>query len=210
MNRREHVELLKLVNQALSEILTLRSEIDQLKTQVEALTTPAPSAPEPSAPSLPYTLTWAPVSARAATPAGPETAQGEEDGEVGDHVHDDDEDHQDDLVARLSRMSPRHHAALQMILRGAENSEIGRRFGVSESGAKTYVWGLYQHLGLTKAHGHNKRAIVVALLKSLIDAMSDEDYRRIAGIPKDWDRRYDEIGKDWQPVFDRTARVKRR
>ncbi|WP_141415190.1 hypothetical protein [Caenispirillum bisanense] len=99
---------------------------------------------------------------------------------------------------------------MQMILRGAENSEIGRRFSVSESGAKTYVWGLYQHLGLTQTHGHNKRANVIALLKSLIGGMSDEDYLRIASIPKDWVRRYDQIGQDWQHVFDKSRRVNRR
>lgn len=119
-------------------------------------------------------------------------------------------DNYDDVKERFSGMSPRHHAAMQMLMRGADNKEIGDRFGVGESGAKTYVWGLYQKLGLTKSVGHNKRALAVGLVKATFDAIDDEEYVRLAGIPKDWDARYDEIGSEWQHVFDRSSRVKGR
>lgn len=119
-------------------------------------------------------------------------------------------DNYEDVKAKFAKMSPRHHAAMQMLMRGADNKEIGDRFGVGESGAKTYVWGLYKNLGLTKSDGHNKRAIAVGLVKATFDAIDDEEYVRLAGIPKDWDARYDEIGPEWQHVFDRSSRIKGR
>ena len=63
----------------------------------------------------------------------------------------------DKLKLAFIAMSPRHHATLQMIMRGASNQEIGDRFGVGEPGAKTYTNGLYKHLGIVGKGPHNKR-----------------------------------------------------
>ena len=108
-------------------------------------------------------------------------------------------------------MSPRHHAALQMILRGASNKEIGDRFGVGEAGAKTYTNGLYKHLGLVgKGPSHNKRHWFVTVVKPIFDSIDRDEYLQISRIPKNWDADYAKIGKKYQVVFDSAGRVKKK
>ena len=85
----------------------------------------------------------------------------------------------------LPDMTPKQHASMQMLLRGADNNEIGKRFNVSPNTAKVYVRSIAKKLGV------NARAQIVV---KLLDVFNDVDPKAYAimshGLPKDWDENY--------------------
>jgi DNA-binding CsgD family transcriptional regulator len=101
-------------------------------------------------------------------------------------------------VVAMRKMSPKQHAALQMVLRGATNADIAERFGVTESTAKVYVRSIMGHVGA------RTRAQIVAKMLNAFNDMGESDYQIIAGIPKDWDanwHKYPEVNKT---LFEKT------
>lgn len=91
----------------------------------------------------------------------------------------------DRTLEAFKRLTPKQHASLQMIMRGARNAEIARRLGVTESTAKVHVRGIMRKFGV------RTRSQVILQVKSLFDRISPEEYERITGLPRDWDERYD-------------------
>ncbi|MAS48225.1 MAG: hypothetical protein CL557_12560 [Alphaproteobacteria bacterium] len=94
-----------------------------------------------------------------------------------------------DTLAQLDTlpdMTSKQHASLQMLLRGADNNEIGERFNVSPNTAKVYVRSIAKKLGVTS------RAQIVVRLLDLFNEVDDNAYRIMSGgLPKDWDRSYE-------------------
>lgn len=85
----------------------------------------------------------------------------------------------------LPDMTSKQHASLQMLLRGADNNEIGRRFNVSPNTAKVYVRSIARKLGVSS------RAQIVVRLLDIFNDVDDNAYRVMSGgLPKDWDRNY--------------------
>lgn len=81
----------------------------------------------------------------------------------------------------LSSMTGKQHATLQMVLGAKPNAEIARRLGISEATAKTHVRSVCLKIGVRTRQELMMRASPV------IERMSDADYRRMSGLPKDWD-----------------------
>jgi len=52
--------------------------------------------------------------------------------------------------AQMPQLTTKQHAALQMLLRGADNAEIAERFNVSPNTAKIYVRGIAKKLGVVR------------------------------------------------------------
>lgn len=181
------------------EIAQLRAELEQVKAQVAAMKTLlfAGAAPMPQPAPQPKPVTrHEPSGFAGSLPNHPMPQLTPEQREVGD------------IKRALRKMSPRHHAALQVLIRGASNKEIGDRFGVGENGAKTYVWGIFRHLNMVKMQG-NKRAMVALKVKPVIDGMDGDVYLRLAGIPKNWDADFETIGHEWEHVFRRGSNLMR-
>ena len=91
-----------------------------------------------------------------------------------------------EIIDVFTHMTVKQHAALQMLLRGASNAEIGTRLNVTENTAKVHVRAIMKKLGVST------RSQVVMKAAATMDAISDEEYRRLAQLPKSWDR-------DWSP-----------
>lgn len=110
----------------------------------------------------------------------------------------------DDYQTRtaLFGMSPRMHAALQMIIRGASNREIAERFGTDENSIKVTVYAVLRKLGVSK------RGVAAMRAKPVIDNMSHEQYLALATIPKDWDETWP--GRKADPHYDRLKAKKRK
>jgi len=93
-----------------------------------------------------------------------------------------------DTLAQLDTlpdMTSKQHASMQMLLRGADNNEIGERFNVSANTAKVYVRSIAKKLGVTS------RAQIVVKLLDLFNEVDDNAYRIMSGgLPKDWDATY--------------------
>ena len=86
----------------------------------------------------------------------------------------------------LPDMTSKQHASMQMLLRGADNNEIGERFNVSSNTAKVYVRSIAKKLGVTS------RAQIVVKLLDLFNEVEDNAYRIMSGgLPKDWDENYE-------------------
>lgn len=86
----------------------------------------------------------------------------------------------------LPDMTCKQHASLQMLLRGADNNEIGERFNVSPNTAKVYVRSIAKKLKV------NSRAQIVVKLLDLFNDTEDNAYLVMSGgLPKDWDRNYE-------------------
>lgn len=85
----------------------------------------------------------------------------------------------------LPDMTSKQHASLQMLLRGADNNEIGERFNVSPNTAKVYVRSIAKKLGVSS------RAQIVVRLLDVFNEVDDNAYRVMSGgLPKDWDETY--------------------
>lgn len=94
-----------------------------------------------------------------------------------------------DLTRAILTMTPKQAQALQMLLRGASNREIARRFNVSESAAKTTVRTIMQKLHVST------RAEVVIVAKPIFDAIEPHEYERVIGLSKTWDADAEDKGK---------------
>ena len=87
----------------------------------------------------------------------------------------------------MPQLTTKQHAALQMLLRGADNNEIAMRFDVSPNTSKVYVRGVAKKLGV------QTRAQIVVKLLDTFNELDDNSYRMLTGgLPKDWDRNYEE------------------
>lgn len=87
--------------------------------------------------------------------------------------------------AEMPQLTTKQHAALQMLLRGADNAEIAERFNVSPNTAKIYVRGIAKKLGVST------RAQIVVRLLDVFNDLDDNSYRAMTGgLPKDWDATY--------------------
>lgn len=87
----------------------------------------------------------------------------------------------------MPRLTTKQHAALQMLMRGASNADIARRFNVTENGAKVHVRTIAKKVGV------NTRAQIVNKLLPILSTVDDNSYRLMSGgLPKDWDETYDE------------------
>ena len=87
----------------------------------------------------------------------------------------------------MPQLTTKQHAALQMLLRGADNNEIAMRFDVSPNTSKVYVRGVAKKLGV------QTRAQIVVKLLDTFNELDDNSYRMLTGgLPKDWDRNFEE------------------
>lgn len=87
----------------------------------------------------------------------------------------------------MPQLTTKQHAALQMLLRGADNTEIADRFNVTPNTSKVYVRGVAKKLGV------QTRAQIVVKLLDTFNALDDNSYRMLTGgLPKDWDKNYEE------------------
>lgn len=87
----------------------------------------------------------------------------------------------------MPQFTTKQHAALQMLLRGADNNEIAERFNVSPNTSKVYVRGIAKKLDV-----QTRAQIVVKMLDTFND-FDDNSYRMLTGgLPKDWDENYAE------------------
>jgi DNA-binding NarL/FixJ family response regulator len=87
----------------------------------------------------------------------------------------------------MPQFTTKQHAALQMLLRGADNNEIAERFNVSPNTSKVYVRSIAKKLDV-----QTRAQIVVKLLDAFND-FDDNSYRMLTGgLPKDWDQNYAE------------------
>lgn len=92
-----------------------------------------------------------------------------------------------DVKNTLFKLTTKQHASLQMLLDGQSNSEIAKRFGVSEDTAKVYV------RTIAKKYDVNTRAQIVMATLEEFNSISDDVYMRISGgLPKDWHKNYEE------------------
>jgi len=83
-------------------------------------------------------------------------------------------------VGELSRLTTKQHMALQLVIKGAQNNDIAKRFGCTENTAKVHLRSVAGKFGV------RKRAQIALHGKKLIDSVEDDVYESIAGIPKDW------------------------
>ena len=75
----------------------------------------------------------------------------------------------------LPDMTSKQHASMQMLLRGADNNEIGERFNVSPNTAKVYVRSIAKKLKV------NSRAQIVVKLLDVFNEVDDNAYRIMSG-----------------------------
>lgn len=85
------------------------------------------------------------------------------------------------------QFTAKQNATLQMVLRGAENSEIAERLGVSPNTAKVHVRVIAGKLGV------NNRVQIAMKARGPFDEIDDATYKVVSGgLPKDWDANYQE------------------
>lgn len=100
------------------------------------------------------------------------------------------------VLAALREMTVKQHATLQMLLAGARNADIARKFQVSENTAKVHVRTLMLRLSA------ENRTQVAAKVWPVLEAMSDDAYRAMTrGLPKDWYRRWGHVVGDDDPCW---------
>ena len=91
------------------------------------------------------------------------------------------------IITDMPQLTTKQHAALQMLLRGADNNEIAKRFDVSPNTSKVYVRGVAKKLGV------QTRAQIVVKLLDTFNALDDNSYRMLTGgLPKNWDANFEE------------------
>lgn len=88
---------------------------------------------------------------------------------------------------QMPQLTTKQFAALQMLMRGASNAEIAKRFNVSENTAKVYVRTIAKKLGV------NTRAQIVREMLPILSTVDDNSYRLASGgLPLDWDELYED------------------
>jgi len=83
-------------------------------------------------------------------------------------------------IAAFAKMSPRMHGAMQCIILGMSNLEIGERFGVGETSAKQYVRAVATKLKV------GSRAAIVSAVLTTFNEMSADEYEMLTGLSKNW------------------------
>jgi DNA-binding CsgD family transcriptional regulator len=85
----------------------------------------------------------------------------------------------------LEKLTPKQHAVTQMIVAGASNADIGKRFGVKLNTVKTYMRSIYRRFGVTT------RLEVISKIGPILKDMSEDEYIETSrGIPKHWNANY--------------------
>ncbi len=82
----------------------------------------------------------------------------------------------------LEKFTTKQHAALQMLMRGADNKEIALRFGVSINTAKVYVRTIAKKLKV-----HTRAQIIYKMMHEFQDVDDNAYMIMSGGLPKDWD-----------------------
>lgn len=83
--------------------------------------------------------------------------------------------------AVMTKMTPKQHAVLQMLLRGASNHEISERFNVSENTVKIHVKAIMDKLGV------RKRSLIVLNMRSAFNDIAEDQYTAMSTLSKRWD-----------------------
>lgn len=101
-----------------------------------------------------------------------------------------------EVIGAFYQMTPKQHIALQMMVAGCSNLEIGKKLGVTENTAKVHVRSVFDKM---KAR---TRTQVVGKAIPALEAISPEDYLVASGgIPVDWSLTYRLKGDDPCKVF---------
>jgi DNA-binding CsgD family transcriptional regulator len=91
----------------------------------------------------------------------------------------------DSVVERqIYHLTLKQHATLQMLLNGKSNQEIAARLGIELPTAKIHV------RTVCKKFGAKNRADLVLKLSPIWAVISAENYRKVTGLPKDWDTNF--------------------
>lgn len=85
----------------------------------------------------------------------------------------------------LHSLTTKQHAALQMLLRGADNQEIADRMGVSINTAKVHVRGIAKKLGVS-----TRTQIIWRIQKEVMETEDNAYQMLTGGLPKDWDTNF--------------------
>ena len=85
----------------------------------------------------------------------------------------------------LEKFTTKQHAALQMLMRGADNKEIALRFGVSINTAKVYVRTIAKKLKV-----HTRAQIIYKMMHEFQDVDENAYMIMSGGLPKDWDNSF--------------------
>jgi len=83
--------------------------------------------------------------------------------------------------AVMTKMTPKQHAVMQMLLRGASNHEISERFNVSENTVKIHVKAIMDKLGV------RKRSLIVLNMRSAFNDIAEDQYVAMTTLSKRWD-----------------------
>jgi|TARA_R110002033_G_scaffold104368_3_gene151883 DNA-binding CsgD family transcriptional regulator len=104
---------------------------------------------------------------------------------------------------QLSKMTPKQHVALQMVIGLCENAEIARVVGVRENSAKMYVKNVSAKLGLRFRGDVREKA------RRLLESVSDVEYIKMSGgIPKDWwDKRDDKKVDKYAAIYQKARSI---
>lgn len=107
----------------------------------------------------------------------------------------------EDMRPFLATLTPKQHATVQMLLRGASNREIAQRMGWKEETAKGSVRNIGLRLGLSSKQGRIRRETIDARLRYTIEHMRPDEYLAMAKIPCDWDKSWSEKDKLVHPFL---------
>ena len=96
-----------------------------------------------------------------------------------------------DIASLLCRFTTKQHAALQMVLRGASNRDIGLRFGITTNTAKVHVRSIAAKLAVkSRSEIHNR-------MLPILTEVDPEAYREYSGgLPLWWIDRHPDVASD--------------
>ena len=85
----------------------------------------------------------------------------------------------------MREFTPKQHAVIQMIWQGFSTEDMANMLEVSEATIKVHIRGVMRRAGI------KTRAQIAMKAERCMREMSDEEYKRTSGIPKDWCERPD-------------------
>lgn len=85
----------------------------------------------------------------------------------------------------MREFTPKQHAVIQMIWQGFSTEDMANMLEVSEATIKVHIRGVMRRASL------KTRAQIAMKAERCMREMSDEEYKRTSGIPKDWCERPD-------------------
>lgn len=103
--------------------------------------------------------------------------------------------------AMFVQLTPKQHAVIQMVLRGATNVEIAERLGWSESTAKGSIHNLARKFLAPVGAKRYDRVGLDHIIRPLFEAMTPQDYEKVASIPKNWDAKWTEADRTIRPYL---------